>query len=647
MWLVWQRLRTWLRTYGGVFIPAEGFGRRFSVLKEILLFAGFLAWALPTPAQVELSQNLHINLNGSVSTGYSGSYGDTGISSHGLDVGGNAALSGSYYNPQFLSFAVQPYYDRSQANSAYQSITDTSGFSSSVNIFSGSHFPGYFTFEKTFNSTGQFGVPGAESLATHGNTTGFSIGWSALVPDLPTLSASYSSGSGSSSIFGSDATTDTTQHNLTLRSSYLLKGFRLNGSFMHLTSEGHFPTLVTGEAQGVSSESSSNNYQITASHSFPLHGSFAASASRLNYGYASTSNVPSSGTSDSLSANLNFHPLEKVAFSFNSNYNDNLIGILPAELQGAASAGSTSATFRSLLLSADGYYQVLPTLSVHANVSRQNQFFLGQAYGTTEFGANANYNFSTKFLGSLTFSGGVVDTATKEGNTSLGFYGNVNFSRKVDGFDIGAAFTYSQNVQTLLAVYTTSSYTYLGSLSRKLRDRLYWSGSFSGGRSAFVQVAGSENHSEQITSSLTYRRYTVVGNWSTSSGIAVLTPTGLVAVPGSLPPSALGLQGTDLFNAKAWGVSVAATPLRLLTITGSYAHASGGSKTSFLTTSNETRMLTALMRYRFRRVYFDAGFTRFNQGIMMLDVRNPGGPGAPASMVSSYYFGLSRWFDFF
>jgi hypothetical protein len=618
-----------------------------SLRNGILLVIGVLALALPTSAQVQVGDNLRMNLNGTVATGYTASDGNTGVSSHGLDVGGNAQLNGSYFNPQFLSFTVQPYYNRSQANSAFQSITDSSGVSSSVNIFSGSHFPGYITFNKSLNSTGQFGIPGSESLTTHGDTTGYTIGWSERLPDLPSLSASYSSDSSSSSIFGSDATTDTMLHNLTLRSDYKLKGFRLNGTFMHLNSEGSFPALVTGETEAVRSESSSNNYQISASHSFPMHGSFAVAANRLNYSYDSTNSSPHSGVSDSVSGNLNFHPLNKLALAFSSSYNDNLIGILPQQLQGAGSAGSNSGTFRSMLASADAYYQVLPRLSVHASVSRQDQSFLGQEFGSTQFGANANYSFSRKLFGSLTFSGGVVDSANKQGNSSLGFYGNVNFSRKIDGFDLNGGFTYSQNVQTLLAVYTTSSYTYLASVSRKLRDRLYWSGSYSGGRSGFVQVEGSENHSEQISSSLTYRRYALAGQWSTSSGVAVLTPTGLVPVAGSLPASALGLEGVQLFDAKAWGVSLGASPLRMMTITASYSHANGDSKALPISTSNQTQMLSMLMRYKFRKIYFNAGFTRFRQGITTLDARNPSVPGTPPSMVSSYYFGISRWFDFF
>jgi hypothetical protein len=611
------------------------------------LLAGVLVLALPAWGQLQYGDNLRMNMGGDLSTGYNGSYGNTGTSAHGINVGGDLSLNGSYFDPKFISFNVGPYYNRSQANSAFQSITDTSGLNSTVNFFGGSNFPGYVNFSRSYNSTGQFGIPGVNTLTTHGDTRGFGIGWSALLPDLPTISASFTSSGSSSSIFGSDATTDSTLHTLALRSGYLLHGFRLNGTFLHQTSEGDFPAQLTGATEAFSSRSSANNYLITASHSFPLHGSFSTSASRLNYHYDSTLGSPSSGTSDGLNANLNFHPTEKLALSFNSNYNDNLIALLPQELVTAGTVAPSSATFHSVLFSADGYYQLRPTLSVHGIVSRQNQYFQGQSYGATQVGGNLNYVFTHRLLGSLTFSGGVIDNANKEGNTALGFYGNVNFLRKFNRWDLSGAFNYSQNVETLLTVYTTSSYSYLASVTRKIGDRLHWSGSFSGGHTAFVQTAGSGSQSERASSSITYRRYALAGYWSTSTGTAVLTSTGLVPVEGSIPAALLGLQGITLYNAKAWGASMSASPLSRLTLTGSYSHANGSSQSPLINTSNQTRVVNMLMRYRFRKLFFDAGFTRFRQGVTTLDIRNPGAPIAPPGMVSSYYFGISRWFNFF
>jgi predicted CXXCH cytochrome family protein len=51
-------------------------------------------------------------------------------------------LAGSFYNPNFLSFKVEPFYNQSRANSDFQSITGASGVTASSSIFGGSEFPG-------------------------------------------------------------------------------------------------------------------------------------------------------------------------------------------------------------------------------------------------------------------------------------------------------------------------------------------------------------------------------------------------------------------------------------------------------------------------------------------------------------------------
>lgn len=52
----------------------------------------------------------------------------------------------------------------------------------------------------------------------------------------------------------------------------------------------------------------------------------------------------------------------------------------------------------------------------------------------------------------------------------------------------------------------------------------------------------------------------------------------------------------------------------------------------------DTRYLYARLRYRVRKMYLDAGYTRFMQGV--------GGSSLPAE-VNSYYVGISRWFNVF
>ncbi len=53
---------------------------------------------------------------------------------------------------------------------------------------------------------------------------------------------------------------------------------------------------------------------------------------------------------------------------------------------------------------------------------------------------------------------------------------------------------------------------------------------------------------------------------------------------------------------------------------------------------NNTEIFNAQMQYHLRRIGLQAGYTRFTQGISAI--------GAPAN-ATSYFVGMTRWFDFF
>src|SRR5208283_1097339 len=133
----------------------------------IVVLAGILFLALPSAGQVTIGENLNLSANGTISAGYTGSYGNQIDSSHGLSVGGTADLNGFYYSPNFLSFTVNPYYNQSRSNSNSASITDATGVNLSSAIFSGSHFPGSVTYSDSYNSTGNYGIPGISSFNTN------------------------------------------------------------------------------------------------------------------------------------------------------------------------------------------------------------------------------------------------------------------------------------------------------------------------------------------------------------------------------------------------------------------------------------------------------------------------------------------------
>ncbi len=116
---------------------------------------------------------------------------------------GMPRLRGSFYNPNFLNFSIAPYADRDQANSLYGDLSDSTGINANVNLFSGSHFPGSVYFGRGSDSSSEFGLPSSTvGLATHGTNQNFGVNWSAIVPGLPTLNASYAIGDGTSDVYG-------------------------------------------------------------------------------------------------------------------------------------------------------------------------------------------------------------------------------------------------------------------------------------------------------------------------------------------------------------------------------------------------------------------------------------------------------------
>lgn len=607
------------------------------------LLAGLLFVVLPSAAQLKVGNNVKLNLSGDISVGYDGTFSNEGQSSHGMGLGGDGVLSGYYYNPNFVSFTSRPYYDRAQSNSVYQSIGDNSGIDNTVNIFNGSHFPGSISYTKNYNSIGEYGIPGTSGLITHGNGTSYGITWGALLDGLPSLTASYLKSTSSSSIYGDGGQNDSSSRNITLSSGYTLKGFHLNGVYMNMSNDTTVPSFLQGFT--TNTHGTNNAYLFNASHSFPMHGSFSAGFDRDSYSYHyqvpgdSSQDTASTGTADSINSILAIHPTPKLSAVFQANYTDNLSGTIAEQIinAGGEAPQTNVGPLRTLLFGGSAGYELPKNISLGAGVSRQEEYFEGQSYGTTQFNANVNYNYARPLFGALYLSIGVVDTASQLGNTGTAIVGNVSFARKIHNFDVGANFNYSQNVQTLYILTVGSAYNYGATVRRKLPGHTFWNASVGGGHSGFVTTAGTDSHQERVGTSLSRRGYGINANYSQSYGASLLTATGLIGIPGGLPPGVV--SNYVVFNARSLGVGASVTLLGKMIVTGSYSDAKGSTLSYQLNVKNSSQVISGLLRYPYRKVYISAGFTQFNQGLLT--------PGSAPSVVSSYYFGISRWFNVF
>ncbi len=602
--------------------------------------------ALPAAGQVQVGDNLDLNLNGIMSMGYNGIYGNQITSSHGLNVGGNGTLSGSYYDPNFLTFNFSPYYNQSRQNSEFRSLFNDGGFDFTSNLFSGSHFPGSIGFSKSWDSQGTFHLPGVQDYTTRSSGQGFNIGWGAFVPDWPTLSATFSDGHGDYSVPGTNLNGNNIYRNLALRSGYTIAGFNLGAGYNLGSSDSKIP-LIFGTQTVEQVHSYNDSFTLSASHLLPMHGSFGSSYSRSNI---NTDYLGSAyhGTINNLNANAGFNPTQQLNFSAGMSYYDNLTGSLFQALvpgNGGSPTPIVNGLYQTQLssnaLSMNGVvnYVIGHGLQLEGDVQRRQQTYLGKSYGANSIGGGATY---TRGLlgGFFSVSGNVTDNNGdySKGN-SIGLSTNVSFSRSVGLWNFSTDFSYAQNVQAYLITYTNSFYVYSGNVRRKfMNGRLMWSGSAAGSRSALSAQPNTGNSSQSYSTSVGLRRYTLGGSYAKSDGYGLLGLAGITQ-PQGLPIGVIPPEWIILYGGHSYAFSLGASPVRRLTLGASFSKARSNTATGGVASWNDNEQLNTILNYQIRKLTFTAGFGRLIQGFSA--------SGRPAGNVSSYYAGFSRSFNFF
>jgi hypothetical protein len=592
-------------------------------------------------SQVQAGDDLSMDANGILTFGYSAAYGNEIPSTHGLEFGASGNLSGSYYNPNFLNFNIIPYYNQSRANSSFDSLTDSSGVTATVNLFSGSHFPGYASYRYDYNSTGTFGLVGQPNFTTVGRGQGFGVGWSALIPDWPTLSVSYSQGSGGGNVYGTNEETASTSRTVNVRSSYQLAGWRLSGLYDYLHLHSKYPLFLLGEPANQILSSDGSDLGFSASHQLPLHGSLSVNYNRSAFtgDYGSSSGemgTTSDFTANSESVYANFHPTTNLVLFTSQSYINNLSGYLYHNLVPGGGVPPTplGSSSYSTTFGGGASYRITSYLSTLAQATHYNQAYLGKSYSGTYITGTLNY--TRRLFNMFTFSGSVIDGSNGQGTNALGFTGNVNYFRRFGLWDTSGTLSYGQNVQTLLITYTTSFYSYSANVHRRFSSKFQWTAAFNGSHTGFTNQPGSVNHMESFTSSLTMRRVSLGGNYTQASGYSLLTGTGIQPIP---PTPGLPPGDVIVYNGTSYGGGISLTPLARLSISGTYSHAASDTLSNTTASNNRTDIFTSQLQYRFRRISLLAGFTQFTQGISA--------SGRPAGRESSYFVGVSRGIKFF
>ncbi len=614
-------------------------GRNVILGLAVLMMAQLVCGQQPqsqTP-ELRIGENTRLTAGGLFSFGYSGDYGNDISSDHGLTGGIDGKISGYYYNPNFLSFTAQPYYNQSRDDSTYQSLTGATGINGTANFFSGSHFPGSVSYRYDRNSTGTFGVAGQPNFTTVGKGEGFAINWSALVPDLPTLTVGYSQGGGSGTIYGTNEETTSSTRLFNVRSGYQIAGFRLNSFYDRNSLNSKFPEFLAGQSESVQ-DSTGNDVGLGVQHALPLSGQFFANFDRSsadsNYFSSTGQNSDASHyTDDIVNTGATFHPTQKLSLNVTENYTSNLNGYLAQSLSPSGTivpginlgSGAHSST-----LGGGANYQITNNLGVSSQATYYDQEYFGKTYTGTYLSGTVNYG--KRIFDMFTFSGSVIDSSNGQGTNSVGFIGNVNFFHRFAGWQTSGVFSYAQNVQSLLVTYTTSYYNYSANVRRRLPAGLNWTAAFNGNHSGLTNYQGTNSSSQAYSTALGSRKFTLTGDYTQSTGISLLGAGGLVPV--SATP---GVSDFVTFGGSSYGGGISANLVRRLVIAGSFTRAISNTLGSTVS-HNNTEIFNAQLQYHLRRIGVQAGYTRFTQGISAA--------GAPAN-TTSYFAGITRWFDFF
>lgn len=602
-----------------------------------LMIATLPPLTIPASAQIRLGET-STKATGTISSGYNATYGNMTESSHGWTFGGAATFSGSFHNPNFLSYDFSPYLNQSRANSNFQSISNSSGLNLSTNIFSGSHFPGSISYSKAYNSEGNYSLPGLANYVTHGNSDTLAINWSALLPNLPTFSAGFETGKSNYSVYGTDTTGKNTFRSVNLHSAYTLDGFNMSAYYTKGNSQATIPEVISNQAS-TQTDSSSNSIGGNLSHRLPLNGSFTAGVSRSDW----TSNYlvsNSTGAIDVVNLAAGIHPTRKISFTANATYSDNLSGQLYQSViaaGGAIPGLSTDQKSDSVDLDGVATYAIATDLQATASVERRTQDFLGQTYGVTSYSQSAIYTRSA-LKGVLNAAASITENSSDNtGMDTLGFSTSENYSSQIFGWHVTGSFGYAQNVQTLLVTYMNSFYNYSGSIRRHW-GRFNMSAGGGGSRTALTEQAGTANSSESYNGSAGYGSIiTASGSYSKSDGQALATGTGLVGVP--IPSPILPSDLVSLFGGKSLSFGVSSIPTKRLILSANYGRSDSNTLSNGIASRNQNSEYNALIQYQVRKLNFVSGYSRLEQGFSSA--------GTKPEIISSYYMGISRWFNFF
>jgi hypothetical protein len=444
-------------------------------------------------------------------------------------------------------------------------------------------------------------------------------------------------GSNDYNVYGSDANGSSNFHSFGLNSSYNIADFRMSAFYQTGVSDTLVPQVLSDqEAETISSNNSSWGFNV--GHPLPMRGQFSAGYTQttldtdyLGYTYQ--------GTFDTSYASAMFQPSDKLHISMDGGYSNNLAGIL---FQNIISSGGiappNSAMDSSRAWSIDGTvsYALMSNMQLLGQAQHREQSFLGETFGANSYGGGITYGrelFGGNLNGNFSLTENTLDGSSQN---TLGFTAGANYTRRFGAWYVGTGFTYAQNVETILVTYMNSFYNYSANVRRRW-THFNFSASANVGKTGLTNLPGTDNSAESFTTTVGWGRWiNLNGSYADSSGNALQTGGGLSPTP--LPPI-IPTNLLVLYGGKSYGLGLSSSPARRLTISASYAKANSNTLSDGIGSSNTFEEMNTLIQYQFRKMYLTGGYAQLSQGFSA--------SGLPPAKVSSFFVGVTRWFNFF
>jgi len=588
-------------------------------------------------AQVELGGVQLQNLQGTLGFGYDGQYGVQEQSTHDTSLNGNLNTSGFYYNPGFLSFQASTYYTRADSTADATSLSNAKGYTTGISIFGGSRDPGYLSFAQNWGQSSTFGLPAlGAGLNSTNNNRDFTVSW--LFRNLPVrnLSVYFADDVNYSDIPGLGVTNNSSTKGYgAATSGYKIAGFWLGGSYQHSMSDA--TSNLSGTDGGtISGSGSSDVFHVVTSRTLPRHSNMTFSAYRIMT-HSSSEGDRSDGDSDEFDASINSH-VWRLPLSGTIDYNDN---VFQSVLQQLNSSGQliylteNTPKIGELNMNLFSSYSLPHQILVTGFISHQEEFVAGRSVGATAYGGTVGTGFG-KFLKGLTVTVGMHDTATEVGNTGAGMVAAASYRRNLGSWKFTANANYNQGLQTLLATTTESSMGASASVRRELLHRIAFGANAGYGRSLFSNVPGSpltETRSAGVN--FAWMKQTLSAYYAESIGNMIATNQGLTPVPVPGLPSSQVIP----FSGKSYNAGYGNSLIKHTSLSLSWSKFTSSGTGTGLFSNVSSEQYSGSLGYNYRKLSFIANFIRSEQEASSTT--------ALPSNITVFYFGVSRWFNFF